>query len=48
MIEFSKAIEFDPANNLAYYNRGLVYDRVGDKIAAQRDFVRAKQLGFSF
>ena len=42
--DYSKAIENDPAFAEAYFNRGLGYERIGDRTAAIRDYERAAGL----
>ena len=42
---FSKAIDLDPTNRSAYYHRGLVYRKLGQKRLAQSDFQVAAELG---
>jgi tetratricopeptide (TPR) repeat protein len=41
----SKAIDLDPTNRSAYYHRGLVYQKLGQKRLAQSDFQAAADLG---
>jgi len=50
--EFSKALEdanhalkISPQNALAFNNRGLVYEKKGDKVQAVRDYYKACELG---
>lgn len=45
---YSKAIELNPDYAYAYHHRGLAYKALGNnKLNAQSDFDRAKQLGYS-
>ena len=41
---FTKAIQFNPRDALAYVNRGLAYSRAGDFRQAQSDFSRALEV----
>ena len=41
---FTKAIELDPNDALAYYNRGLVHKLLGKKAEAIADFEKCIQL----
>jgi len=45
MDAFNHAIKFNPNFGLAYLERARVYIQAGDKVAAQRDYQRAQQLG---
>ena len=38
---FTRAVEFAPANSLAYYNRGMLHRQCGDYVKAEEDFTRA-------
>jgi tetratricopeptide (TPR) repeat protein len=42
---FSKAIDRDPTNRSAYFHRGLVYQKLGQKRLARSDFQSAAELG---
>jgi tetratricopeptide (TPR) repeat protein len=42
---FSKAIDRDPTNRSAYFHRGLVYQKLGQKRLARSDFQAAAELG---
>jgi tetratricopeptide (TPR) repeat protein len=42
---FSKAVDLDPTNRSAYYHRGLVYQKLGQKRLAQSDFQAAAEMG---
>jgi tetratricopeptide (TPR) repeat protein len=42
---FSKAIDNDPTNRSAYFHRGLVYQKLGQKRLARSDFQAAAELG---
>lgn len=39
--DYTKALEVDPANSFAYYNRGITKDRMGDFEGAVADFSSA-------
>ncbi len=43
--DFTKAIESNPKDSDAYYNRGLAYLQLGQNFSARQDFVKAKELG---
>jgi tetratricopeptide (TPR) repeat protein len=43
--EFTKAIECDPSNSLAWYNRGKAYVEAKDYSEAVKDFTEAIRLG---
>lgn len=43
---YSEAIRLDPAHAVAYYNRGLAYKSLGDKVKAEADLARGRELGF--
>jgi hypothetical protein len=47
MADFDKAIELNPANGLAYYNRGLTKIRSGQKDSGCLDLSKAGELGYS-
>ena len=42
--EFTKAIQLDPTNSVAYYNRGVAYDKKGDLDRAIADYDHAIRL----
>lgn len=42
--DYTKAIEMDPKNAYAYYNRGISHDKKGDYNIAIKDFIRAIEL----
>ena len=44
--QYDEAIRLDPQDALAYYNRGVAYDNLGKTIEAERDFAKAKELGY--
>ncbi|MBP5189619.1 MAG: tetratricopeptide repeat protein [Bacteroidales bacterium] len=43
---FGKAIECDPNYAEAFHNRGLAYQQIGDNANAEKDFQKAKTLGY--
>ncbi len=43
--DFDEAIRLDPQYALAYFNRGLAYNAIGDVARANADFDRAADLG---
>lgn len=42
--DYTKALDVDPANSFAYYNRGITKDRMGDFEGAVADFSSAISL----
>jgi Flp pilus assembly protein TadD len=40
-VDYTRALEVDPANSFAYYNRGITKDRMGDFEGAVADFSSA-------
>jgi|GEM_PF-3129950 len=44
--DFNKAISLDPNLAVAYNNRGVAYQRLGETIKANQDFAKAKELGY--
>ena len=44
--DFDEAIRLDPQYSDVYYNRGLAYEALGKTIEAERDFAKAKELGY--
>ena len=42
----TEAIRLDPKLAIAYYERGLVYQKKGEKAKADKDFAQAKKLGY--
>jgi Tfp pilus assembly protein PilF len=42
--DFSKAIELDPKYAQAYYNRAYAYEAKGEKMLADKDRQKAKEL----
>ncbi len=45
--DFNKAIAIDPANGQAFYIRGFLLSKLGNKIAARKDFMTASRLGIN-
>lgn len=45
--DYSKAVELDPKNAYAYYNRGISYDKKGEYNLAIKDFAKAIELDSS-
>jgi len=43
--DFNEAIRLDPNNAQAYQNRGVAYEKKGEKAKAEEDFAQAKKLG---
>lgn len=41
IVDYTRALEVDPANSFAYYNRGITKDRMGDFEGAVADFSSA-------
>ena len=46
LAEYDAAIEGDPESALAYYGRGVVRQVMGDTQGAERDYSRARELGY--
>ncbi len=44
--EFDEALRLNPQHAEAYYNRGAGYGSIGKSIEAERDFAKAKDLGY--
>ena len=44
--DFGEAIRLNPQQAEAYYTRGAVYGVIGKSIEAERDFAKAKDLGY--
>ena len=42
--DFTRVLEIDSQNSLAYYSRGYVYERLGNKTQAIADFKQAATL----
>ena len=41
-----EAIRIDPTYAVAYNNRGVAYQSLGERELAERDFQKAKELGY--
>ena len=41
---FSMAIRLEPDDAIAYHNRGVAYEKLGDKAKADADFAKADEL----
>jgi tetratricopeptide (TPR) repeat protein len=41
IVDYTRALEVNPANSFAYYNRGITKDRMGDFEGAVADFSSA-------
>jgi Flp pilus assembly protein TadD len=39
--DYTRALDVEPANSFAYYNRGITRDRMGDFMGAVEDFTQA-------
>ena len=46
--DFNKAIELNPDNASAFYNRAFVYCKKGDLANAEKDFIKARDLDDNF
>jgi tetratricopeptide (TPR) repeat protein len=44
--EYDEAIRLERNTTYAYYKRGLAYEALGKTIEAERDFAKAKELGY--
>ena len=44
--QYDEAIRLNPQFGEAYSNRGVAYDRIGKSIEAERDYAKAKELGY--
>jgi len=44
--DFNEAIRLDPKDPQAYQNRGIAYEKKGEKAKAEEDFAQAKKLGY--
>lgn len=44
IVDFSQILEIDSQNTLAYYNRGFVHEKLGNKLQAIADFKQAANL----
>tara|TARA_B100000315_G_scaffold163313_1_gene151884 strand:- start:567 stop:725 length:159 start_codon:yes stop_codon:yes gene_type:complete len=45
--DLDEAIRLDPQFAIAYYMRGLGYERLGKATEADRDYQKAKELGYN-
>jgi len=43
--DYNGAIQLNPQHANAYYNRGIAYEAIGKSYEAERDLVKAKDLG---
>ncbi len=43
--EFTKSIGLDPQLAVAYANRGFMFEELGNKVNAEVDYAKAKELG---
>ena len=48
LIDYTKAIDLDPQLADAYYNRGKVYKKIGEKVKAAADFKQSAKLPSNF
>ncbi len=44
--DYDEAIRLNPQHAEAYYTRGAIYGAIGKSIEAERDFAKAKNLGY--
>ena len=44
--DYTEAIRLDPNSTDAYFNRGIAYQKKGDKAKAEEDSAQAKKLGY--
>ena len=44
--DLNEAIRLDPQYAKAYFNRGVIYERLGKSTEAERNFAKAKELGY--
>ena len=44
--DYDEGIRLNLQDAKAYYSRGLAYERIGKTIEAERDFAKAKELGY--
>ena len=42
--DYNEAIQMDPYEALAYYNRGRTYRKMGQEVESNKDFDRAMEL----
>ena len=45
--EYDEAIRLERQDADAYYKRGLAHEALGKTIEAERDFAKAKELGYT-
>jgi Flp pilus assembly protein TadD len=46
ILDFTEAIRLNPSFGEAYQQRGLAYEKSGEKAKAEEDFAQAKKLGY--
>ncbi|MHB8862744.1 MAG: tetratricopeptide repeat protein [Pirellulaceae bacterium] len=46
IVDFNRAIALRPDYGVAYYNRGVAHRKLGDRAKADRDFAKAKSVGY--
>ena len=46
VLNFDESIRLNPKNASAYYKRGIAYQGLGEDERAERDFQKAKELGY--
>ena len=46
LADFNEVIRLDPKDAKAYHNRGIAYEKKGDKAKAEADLEQAKKLGY--
>jgi Flp pilus assembly protein TadD len=44
---YEQAIRLDPDDAGAYYNKGIILEKLGEKREAKRAYERARQLGYN-
>ena len=44
--DYDEVIRLDPQYVDAYYNRGLAYRNLGNRVESERDIQKAKELGY--
>jgi tetratricopeptide (TPR) repeat protein len=47
LADYNKVLELAPSNSLAYFNRGVTKNNIGDKTGACEDWKKAAELGES-